>query len=73
MRSSTPPGDAPAKRGTTLRAIVEEALRALLARGDDERPFVLRDASVDGGGLRAGIREGGWERVSALIYGGHGR
>ena len=37
--------------GTTLRAIVEEGLRAVLARGDDERRFVLRDASVDGGGV----------------------
>lgn len=60
------------ERGTTLRAIVEEGLRAVLDKGDDERPFVLRDASVDGGGLQAGIREGGWERISALIYEGQG-
>ena len=60
------------ERGTTLRAIMEEGLRAVLVKDDGERPFVLRDASVDGNGLQAGIREGGWDRISALIHEGHG-
>jgi hypothetical protein len=60
------------ERGTTLRAIVEEGLRAVLEKNEDERPFVLRDASVDGSGLQAGIREGAWERIAALIYEGQG-
>ncbi len=59
-------------QGTTLRAVVEEGLRAVLSRSASEAPFTLRDASVGGKGLRPEVREGGWERVAELIYEGHG-
>lgn len=61
-----------AERGTTLRSLVEEGLRAVL--GSEEAPggFVLRDASVVGRGLRPGVREGGWERILEAAYEGHG-
>ena len=63
----------PAERGTTLREVVESALRELLARQEPRRPrFHLRDASVGGEGLRPGIKEGDWETLRALIYEGRG-
>lgn len=58
------------KEGTTLRALVEEGLRGVLEQ--DAHDFVLRDASVDGSGLHTDVREGSWERISAMIYEGRG-
>jgi hypothetical protein len=60
------------ERGTTLRALVEEGLRNLLEEAPPRGAFSLRDASVDGGGLQPGVREGSWERVAELIYDGRG-
>lgn len=59
-------------RGTTLRAVVEEGLRGVLENDRRAAPFSLRDASVDGRGLRPEVREGGWERIVGLVYEGHG-
>ena len=59
-------------RGTTLRAVVEEGIRTVLDREASEGPFVLRDFSVGGRGVRPEVREGGWERIAELIYEGHG-
>lgn len=61
-----------AERGTTLRALVEEGLRTVLSSELSARAFTLRDASVDGRGLRPDVREGGWDRVLELTYEGHG-
>ena len=59
-------------RGITLRAVVEEGLREILEREASKASFRLRDASVDGRGLRPDVREGGWERISELAYEGRG-
>ena len=60
-------------RGTTLRALLEEGLRLVLTQEEaTASSFVLRDASVDGRGLRPEVREGGWERIAELVYEGHG-
>jgi hypothetical protein len=61
-----------AARGTTLRALIEEGLRSVLEDEADAEPFVLRDASVPGQGMRAGVQEGQWETLAALIYEGRG-
>lgn len=57
------------RRKTTLRALVEVALRRVL---DEEKAsgtrFTLRDASVDGNGLAAGLDYGDWHRVLDLAY-----
>lgn len=60
------------ERGTTVRALVEEGLRRVLATESGSGGFTLRDASVDGWGIRADVREGGWERIAELSYEGHG-
>ena len=59
-------------RGTTLRAMVEEGLRAVLNREASTASFSLKDASVHGRGLRPEVREGGWERIAEIVYEGHG-
>ena len=57
------------REGTTLRALVEEALRALLAGRAQAKPFKLRDMSFKGGqGLAPEFAEGGWERIRDVIY-----
>ena len=54
------------KRGTTVRALVEDGLRTVLATEPGRGGFTLRDASVDGRGPRADVREGGWTRIIEL-------
>ena len=62
-----------AERGTTLREVVEDALRDLIARESPRRrKFKLRDASVRGKGLQPGVNEGDWDTLRALIYEGRG-
>jgi hypothetical protein len=62
-----------ARRGTTLRAVLEQGLRAVLAeeRGPHEA-FRLRDASVDGRGLSAEFRDANWQRILDDSYEGRG-
>ena len=60
------------ERGTTLRALVEEGLRTVLDSGPDGDAFELRDASVEGEGLRPDVSEGGWDRIAGVAYEGRG-
>lgn len=57
---------------TTLRALVEEGLRQILATRRRSEPFRLRDASFDGRGLRPEVREGDWDTIRSLVYEGRG-
>ncbi len=59
-------------RSTTLRALVEEGLRGVLGSDPSMDAFVLRDAGVDGKGLRPEVRDGGWDRIVEVSYDGHG-
>ena len=57
------------RRGTTLRTIVEEALRALLARKEPERSVRLRDASFKGRGLHPEFAaRHGWTKLREAAY-----
>lgn len=59
------------RRGTTLRALIEEGLRHVLAeRGGAKRRYVLPATEVRGRGPRPGVVEGGWGRIRELIYEG---
>jgi hypothetical protein len=54
---------------TTLRALVEEGLRAVLAGKATAEPFRLRDARFKGGqGLTPEAQRLGWERIRELAY-----
>lgn len=57
---------------TTLRALVEEGLRAVLARRSETDTFRLRDASYRGGrGLTPEFAaKGGWDRLREAAYPG---
>ena len=61
------------RRGTTLRALVEEGLRLVIER-DPERPRTkpFRLVTFRGRGTQPGIEEGDWETIRSLIYEGHG-
>jgi len=54
--------------GLTLRALVEEGLRRVLAERDTAEPFRMRRASFAGRGLHPGVPEGDWEAVRARAY-----
>lgn len=58
---------------TTVRALIEEALRKTLADRAQETQFELEDRSVEGEGLQPGIEEGNWEQIRAMIYEGRGQ
>ncbi len=62
-----------ARDGVTVRALVEEGLRAVLAQRRARRPrFQLRDASFKGKGLQPGVHLADWSDVAAAIYSGRG-
>ena len=61
------------REGITLRQLVEEGLRLVLARRQVPTDgFRLRDASVGGEGVQAGVSEGDWSSLRDLVYEGRG-
>lgn len=65
--------DTAAREGTTVRALVEEGLREVLARHRKRRArFELRDASFGGDGLQPGVDVSDWASISGETYGGRG-
>ena len=61
-----------ARDGTTLRALVEQGLRSVVAERKRKRVFRLRKASFKGQGLRPELADVGWERLRDLTYEGRG-
>lgn len=57
-----------AAEGTTLRALLEEGLRAALHRRHQPRAFQLRDAAFAGEGLQDAFKENEWAKIRAAIY-----
>lgn len=55
--------------GTTLRSVVEEGLRAVIARHRSARRFELRDASVPGRGLQPELAGADWAAIRDASYG----
>ena len=60
------------RRGTTLRAVLEEGLRRVLSERESDPAFRLRDVTFGEGGLVEGLPEGDWERLRDLAYDGRG-
>lgn len=56
----------------TLRALVEEGLRQVIAERTERQRFALRDASFRGRGLKPGVVEGDWDHIRDAIYEGRG-
>jgi Arc/MetJ family transcription regulator len=60
-----------ARERTTVRALVEQGLRRELAERGRGAPFHLRQVTVRGNGLQAGL-DYDWDSLSALVYEGRG-
>ena len=63
---------AAAREGTTVRALVEEGLRKVLAERKTRNIFQLRRVTFRGNGLSEGAQAAGWEGIRDLIYEGRG-
>ena len=62
-----------ARDGETLRSLVEQGLRKVVAeRSAKAKPFKLRDASVGTPGAPSPYEALSWEDKRALIYEGRG-
>jgi uncharacterized protein YqfA (UPF0365 family) len=59
-------------RSTSLKALIEEGLREVVARSAESPAVPLRDASVPGGWLQQEFAEASWERLAEAAYGGRG-
>jgi len=65
--------EAARKEGTTLRSLVEEGLRRVLAeRTAPKRKRRFRMVTFRGDGLQPGIDFSNWEQIRSIIYEGHG-
>ena len=61
------------RENRTLRSLVEEGLRLVLAaRRRQRRGHKLRWLTVKGRGLRPALRQGGWQQIRDLVYRGRG-
>jgi hypothetical protein len=59
-----------ARERTTLRTLVEQGLRRIVAEKKRRPVFRLRKASFKGRGLRPEFADAGWERLRDLAYEG---
>lgn len=57
-----------ANEGTTLRALVEQGLRQVVAEKKRKPTFRLRKASFKGDGLRSELEDAGWDRLRDFVY-----
>jgi Arc/MetJ family transcription regulator len=60
------------REGTTVRALVEQGLRRVLAERKRSGAFRLRKASFKGDGLQPGVGTASWERIREMAYEGRG-
>jgi hypothetical protein len=60
------------REGRTVRALVEEGLRKVLADRKKAAAFRLRRVSFKGEGLQPDVAGASWERIRELTYEGRG-
>jgi hypothetical protein len=61
-----------ARRGTTLRALVEDGLRRVVDDRREETAFRLRRVTYGGRGLRSEMADAGWDALRDVAYRGRG-
>jgi hypothetical protein len=61
-----------ARQGTTVRALIEEGLRRVVAERRRPGAFRLRKATFKGNGLQPQAVGAPWERIRDLAYEGRG-
>jgi hypothetical protein len=54
------------RENTTLRALVEQGLRQVVAEKKKQKPFRLRDGSVKGDGLHPDVANLSWQEILDL-------
>lgn len=58
-----------ARRGTTLRAVIEEGIRRVMREDETgAEDFRLRDAGVGGRGLQPEFRDRSWPAIRGAAY-----
>ena len=57
-----------AREKTTIRALVEESLRRVLAERERPKRFKLRPVTFGGEGINPEVAKGGWPAQRELIY-----
>lgn len=57
---------------TTLKALVEEGLRRVVADRQRSAPFHLRDAAFQGNGIQPGLAGASWAQIRDMSYEGRG-
>jgi Bacterial antitoxin of type II TA system, VapB len=57
---------------TTLRELVEQGLRKIIAERKAGHPFRLRKVTFKGEGLVPELRDADWDRIRDLAYEGRG-
>jgi hypothetical protein len=60
------------REGTTVRALVEEGLRRIIADRKRASVFRLRKATFKGDGLQPHVAGASWERIRDMAYEGRG-
>ena len=63
---------AAAREKSTVRSLIEEGLRRVLAERRQHGAFRLRRASFAGDGLQPDAAAGGWDRIRDQVYEGRG-
>lgn len=61
-----------AREHTTLRTLIEQGLREVIAQRKRRTQFRLRKATFKGKGLSAEARKADWNRLRELAYEGRG-
>jgi len=61
-----------ARDGGTVRQLIEQGLRQVIAQRKEERHFRLRKATFKGDGLTTEAKGAGWDRLRELAYEGRG-
>jgi Bacterial antitoxin of type II TA system, VapB len=61
-----------AREGTTLRALIEEGLRRIVADRKRTGAFRLRKATFKGDGLQSAVAGSSWDRLREMAYEGRG-
>ena len=61
-----------ARDQTTVRALIEEGLRRVVAERSRFSGFQLRKVTFGGNGLQPALREASWQQIRDLAYEGRG-
>jgi hypothetical protein len=57
---------------TTMKALIQEGLRLIIAKRKQPNRFCLRKASFKGHGLHPDLKEASWDQVREKSYEGRG-